>query len=152
MKSLPSSLKSKREGNASWVGSATSQFRNTLHLIWHRYVSVYGIHSELGFTVFSLFLKQLSFQILVNALCYKDGGFFFFFLKPLVLELAYFCLANMHGPTEFSSVRDLQVLLQHLITWGAEVSSTAQADVLQETNLQGVLQSIQILLTVAFLC
>lgn len=73
-------------------------------------------------------------------------------MKPLVLELAYFCLANMHGPTEFSSVCDLQVLLQHLITCGAEVSSTAQADVLQETNLQGVLQSIQILLTVAFLC
>lgn len=87
MKSLPSSLKSKREGNASWVGSATSQFRNTLHLIWHRYVSVYGIHSELGFTVFSLFLKQLSFQILVNALCYKDGGFFFFSWNLLSLNL-----------------------------------------------------------------
>lgn len=41
---------------------------------------------------------------------------FFFFLKPLVLELAYFCPANIHGPTELSSLQYLQVLLLHLIT------------------------------------
>lgn len=63
---------------------------------------------------------------------------FFFFLKCLILELAYFCPSNIHGSTEFSSVEHLQVLLLHLVTWGAEAWSSVQADVLQETNLQGV--------------
>lgn len=137
----------------TWVGSATSQFRNTLHLIWYRCVSVYGIHSELGFTVFRLFLKWLSFQILVNALCYTDRvGFFWVGLVGWLVGLVWFFFSwNLLSLNLHTSVLPIFMVLQNSHLYSIcrcsycisspevlKLGVAIQGDVLQDTNLQGV--------------
>lgn len=118
-------------GAASWLGSAISQFRNSLLLISHWPTCVYGIHATPSRGCILYLLPQFVLFSSTGACTVLHRWHFFLKSHP---QRHILHPTNVHGPWGFSSVHQLLTILQHFIT--CEMLNLS-VHVLQETDLQG---------------
>lgn len=118
-------------GAASWLGSAISQFRNSLLLISHWPTSVYGIHATPSRGCILYLLPQFVLFSSTGACTVLHRWHFFLKSHP---QRHILHPTNVHGPWGFSSVHQLLMILQHFITCE---TLNLSIHVLQETDLQG---------------
>lgn len=118
-------------GAASWLGSAISQFRNSLLLISHWPTCVYGIHATPSRGCILYLLPQFVLFSSTGACTVLHRWHFFLKSHP---QRHILHPTNVHGPWGFSSVHQLLMILQHFITCE---TLNLSIHVLQETDLQG---------------
>lgn len=118
-------------GAASWLGSAISQFRNSLLLISHWPACVYGIHATPTRGCILYLLPQFVLFSSTGVCTVLHRWHFFLKSHP---QRCILQPNNVHGPSGFSSVHQLLMILQHFIT--CEMLNLS-VHMLQEIDLQG---------------